>query len=173
MAYIKDFNEFLEQLNKEAYNPEIIRMQILAGIRKKDVVVKETYLIQITFDNDSDSEIFEHIILKKFKGSTRKMLHHPAKTHPPVKGHYHVYSKNSKDEIYAVNMDGTAHHQKHRGFEIPRKEAEELMTLGVKIGLDRIIEYLDISEDDNRQLITETLKEDFISIFIEIEDQQD
>ena len=171
MAYIKDFNEFLEQLNKEAYNPEIIRMQILAGIRKKDVVVKETYLIQITFD--SDCEIFEHISLKNFKGSTRKMLHHPAQTHPPVKGHYHVYSKNSKDEIYAVNMDGTAHHQKHRGFEIPRKEAEELMVLGVNIGPDRIIEYLDISENDQRQLITETLKEDFISIFIEIEVQQD
>ena len=154
MAYIKDFNEFLEQLNKEAYDPEIKRMQILAGITKKNIVVKETYLIQITFDRES--EIFEHISLKNFKGSTRKMLHHPAKTHPPVKGHYHVYSKNSKDEIYAVNMDGTAHHQKHQGYEIPRKEAEELRALGVTIKADRIIEYLDASEDDQRQLITET-----------------
>jgi hypothetical protein len=169
MAYIKDFNEFLEQLNKEAYNPEIKRMQILAGITKKNIVVKETYLIQITFDRES--EIFEHISLKNFKGSTRKMLHHPAKTHPPVKGHYHVYSKNSKDEIYAVNMDGTAHHQKHQGYEIPRKEAEELRALGVTIKADRIIEYLDASEDDQRQLITETLQDDFISIYIEIEEE--
>ena len=169
MAYIKGFNEFLEQLNKEAYNPEIKRMQKLSGITKKNIVVKETYLIQITFDRES--EIFEHISLKNFKGSTRKMLYHPAKTHPPVKGHYHVYSNNSKDEIYAVNMDGTAHHQKHQGYEIPRKEAEELRARGVTIKADRIIEYLDASEDDQRKLITETLQDDFISIYIEIEEE--
>ena len=39
MAYIKGFNEFLEQLNKEAYNPEIKRMQKLSGITKKNIVM--------------------------------------------------------------------------------------------------------------------------------------
>ena len=95
------------------------------------------------------------------------MLKHPAKTHPPVKGHYHVYPKNGKDELYAVNMDGTAHHQRHQGYEIPRKEAEELRALGVDIRPDRIIEFLEFAEDERTKLLTESLGEEYVSIYIE------
>ncbi len=169
MAHIKNFKQFLERIEKDAYQHDIKRMQTLAGIKPTDSVKKETYLIKITFE--SDSLLLEHISLKSFKGSTNRMLKHPATTHPPVKGHYHVYPKNGKDEIYAVNMDGTAHHQRHQGYEIPRKEAEELRALGVDIRQDRIIEYLEISEDAQKQLLTESLSEECVSIFIEIEEQ--
>jgi hypothetical protein len=166
MAHIKNLKQFLESIERHAYNPDIRRMQVLAGIKPICGDKKETHLIKITLE--SDSLFLEHISLKKFKGSTNKMLKHPESTHPPVKGHYHVYPKNGKDEIYAVNMDGTAHHQRHQGYEIPRKEAEELRALGVNIRPDRIIEYLEISVDCQRLLITESTSEECTSILLEI-----
>ena len=169
MAYIKKFKQFLESIDKNAFQPDIKRMQILAGIKSTDTNIKETYLIKITFE--TDSLLLEHISLKSFKGSTNRMLKHPATTHPPVNGHYHVYPKNGKAEIYAVNMDGTAHHQRHKGYEIPRKEAEELRALGVDINKDCIIEFLKISKDDQIKLLTESFSEACVSIFIEIEVQ--
>jgi hypothetical protein len=166
MAHIKNFNQFLESIEKVAYQPDIKRMQDLAGINPISSNSVESYLIKITFE--SDSLLLEHISLKSFKGTTNRMLKHPPSTHPPVKGHYHVYPKNGKEELYAVNMDGTAHHQRHKGYEIPRKEAEELRALGVDIRPDRIIEFLEISEDEQRKLLTESSTEEHISILIEI-----
>jgi hypothetical protein len=169
MAYIKNFKQFVESIEKGAYLPDIKRMQVLARIKPTDSDKKETYLIKVTFE--SENLLLEHISLKSFKGSTNKMLKHPAKTHPPVKGHYHVYPKNGKDELYAVNMDGTAHHQRHQGYEIPKKEAEELRALGVDIRPDRIIEFLEFSEDKHTKLLTESLGEEYVSIYIEIDEQ--
>jgi hypothetical protein len=169
MAHIKNFKQFVESIEKGAYLPDIKRMQVLAGIKPTDSDKKETYLIKVTFE--SENLLLEHISLKNFKGSTNKMLKHPAKTHPPVKGHYHVYPKNGKDELYAVNMDGTAHHQRHQGYEIPRKEAEELRALGVDIRPDRIIEFLEFAEDERTKLLTESLGEEYVSIYIEIDEQ--
>lgn len=169
MAHIKNFKQFVESIEKGAYLPDIKRMQVLAGIKPTDSDKKETYLIEVTFE--SENLLLEHISLKSFKGSTNKMLKHPAKTHPPVKGHYHVYPKNGKDELYAVNMDGTAHHQRHQGYEIPKKEAEELRALGVDIRPDRIIEFLEFSEDKHTKLLTESLGEEYVSIYIEIDEQ--
>jgi hypothetical protein len=170
MAHIKNFKQFIESIEKDAYQPIIKRMQVLAGINPTDTDKKETYLIKITFE--TESLLLEHITLKSFKGSTNRMLKHPATTHPPVKGHYHVYPKNGKDEIYAVNFDGTAHHQKNKGFEIPKKEADELRALGVDINPDRIIEYLETYEDGNQLLLTESLSNDYVSIFIEINEDE-
>lgn len=169
MAHIKNFKQFVERIEKGAYLPDIERMQVLAGIKPTDSDKKETYLIEVTFE--SENLLLEHISLKSFKGSTNKMLKHPAKTHPPVKGHYHVYPKNGKDELYAVNMDGTAHHQRHQGYEIPKNEAEELRALGVDIRPDRIIEFLEFSEDKHTKLLTESLGEEYVSIYIEIDKQ--
>jgi len=169
MAHIKNFKQFVESIEKGAYLPDIKRMQVLAGIKSTDSDKKETYLIKVTFE--SENLLLEHISLKNFKGSTNKMLKHPAKTHPPVKGHYHVYPKNGKDELYAVNMDGTAHHQRHQGYEIPRKEAEELRALGVNIRPDNIIEFMEFAEDEFTKLITESLSEEYVSIYIEIDEQ--
>jgi hypothetical protein len=169
MAHIKNFKQFVESIEKGAYLPDIKRIQVLAGIMPTDSDKKETYLIKVTFE--SENLLLEHISLKSFKGSTNKMLKHPAKTHPPVKGHYHVYPKNGKDELYAVNMDGTAHHQRHQGYEIPKKEAEELRALGVDIRPDRIIEFLEFSEDKHTKLLTESLGEEYVSIYIEIDEQ--
>jgi hypothetical protein len=169
MAHIKNFKQFVESIEKGAYLPDIKRMQVLAGIKPTASDKKETYLIKVTFE--SENLLLEHISLKSFKGSTNKMLKHPAKTHPPVKGHYHVYPKNGKDELYVVNMDGTAHHQRHQGYEIPKKEAEELRALGVDIRPDRIIEFLEFSEDKHTKLLTESLGEEYVSIYIEIDEQ--
>lgn len=169
MAHIKNFKQFVESIEKDAYLPDIKRMQVLAGIKPTDSDKNETYLIKVTFE--SENLLLEHISLKSFKGSTNKMLKHPAKTHPPVKGHYHVYPKNGKDELYAVNMDGTAHHQRHQGYEIPRKEAEELRALGVDIRSDNIIEFLEFAEDEQTKLLTESLSEEYVSIYIEIHEQ--
>lgn len=36
--------------------------------------------------------------------------------------------------------DGTAHHKSNRGYVVPKKEAEELRSLGVKIPNDNILE---------------------------------
>jgi hypothetical protein len=169
MAHIKNFKQFVESIEKGAYLPDINRMQVLAGIKQTDSDKKETYLNKVTFE--SENLLLEHISLKSFKGSTNKMFKRPAKTHPPVKGHYHVYPKNGKDELYAVNMDGTAHHQRHQGYEIPKKEAEELRALGVDIRSDRIIEFLEFSEDKHTKLLTESLSEEYVSIYIEIDEQ--
>ena len=51
MAHIKNFNQFLESIEKVAYQPNIKRMQFLAGIKPTDSDKKETYLIKITFES--------------------------------------------------------------------------------------------------------------------------
>jgi hypothetical protein len=42
-------------------------------------------------------------------------------------------------------MDGTAHHRKNKGYEVPKKEAEELKRFGVNMPKDRIIENMEIN----------------------------
>ncbi|MEI9954927.1 MAG: hypothetical protein WDM90_01105 [Ferruginibacter sp.] len=90
----------------------------------------------------------EHESIKRFQKSTNRYYFHPESTNPPVKGHYHVVPSKGNEEIYAVNLDGTAHHKINKGYQIPKKEAEELKRLGVNINDDRIIESIDILEKD-------------------------
>ncbi|MBK7851625.1 MAG: hypothetical protein IPJ66_10940 [Bacteroidetes bacterium] len=67
-------------------------------------------------------------------------------------------------------MDGTAHHKANRGYQIPKKEADVLRSLGVEIGPDRLIESIEFLEMNLRELLTESIEHDCISIFIEIEE---
>jgi hypothetical protein len=86
-------------------------------------------------------------------------MYHPDNPDIPVKAHYHIYPNNGKQEIYAVNMDGSAHHKNNRGFEVPNKEAKELRKLGVEIPVNRIIE--------NRQFDFSNVTLDQILLFVD------
>ena len=147
-----------------SYQEFIQRFKRLSGIKTK----KNEYLIKITIE--SSSLILEHESLTKFKNSTNRYLYHTEKTNPPVRAHYHVYPSNGSNEIYAVNVDGTAHHKSNRGFVVPRKEAEEFKTLGVAIKDNRIIEYLEFVENGQMQLLNESLKNFDETIYLKFEE---
>lgn len=152
MKKIENFRKFQERFKK------------LADVKS----AKGTYLIKITFDNGS--VLFEHEIRTQFQNSTKWYLNHPESTNPPVRGHYHVYpSKKGKNEIYAVNLDGTAHHKSNRGHEVPRKEAEELIALGVAIKNNRIIEFVEFLEEE-KQLLNESLQQANEIYYLEFEE---
>ena len=71
--------------------------------------------------------------------------------------------------MYAVNTDGTAHHQSNRGVRVPSKEADELRAMGVRIASDNIIENIEFIQTGAINLITENLaKDDYLSVFIMI-----
>ena len=168
MAKIKNYQQFIEDVANRNFSPYVKRFQELAGLRSSGMDVKETYRIEVTFD--FGTSLLEHESIKYFIKTNNRYYFHPKSTNPPVKAHYHVISSNGKEEIYAVNIDGTAHHKANRGFEIPKKEADELRNLGVEIGPERIIESIEFLEVSLRKLLTESLGHDCISIFIEIEE---
>jgi hypothetical protein len=59
-------------------------------------------------------------------------------------------------------MDGTAHHRRNKGYEVPKKEADELRKFGVQIPANRIIECVDL-------IINEELENRSVSFVIVIE----
>ncbi len=132
--------------------------------RQKELMgIENSYAIEISFDINSFSElILEHKTYQKFQKTQNRYTYHPEDKNIPVKGHYHIYPRNSKKEIYAVNTDGTAHHKGNRGFEIPKKEAMELKKLGVQIPDNRILEHKEIFINENI--------ESYSSIYIIIND---
>jgi hypothetical protein len=138
---MKSFEEFLSRQKELMEIPKVKR-----------------YAIELIIHSDTYDLITEYNQYKKFKRTQSKFTSHPEDKNIPVQKHYHIYPSNSKKEIYAVNMDGTAHHQKNKGYEIPRKEADELRSLGVKIAKDNILENKEISINENL--------ESYISIFI-------
>lgn len=168
MAKIKNYQQFIENVGERNFSPYVKRFQELAGLRPSGLDAKETHLIEVTFD--FGNSLLEHESIKNFKKTNNRYYFHPESTNPSVKGHYHVIPNNGKQEIYAVNLDGTSHHKVNKGYQIPKKEADELRGLGVDIKDDRIIESIECLENDRKQLLTESLKHDCISIFIEIEE---
>lgn len=168
MAQIKNYQQFIENVADRNFKPYVKRFQELAGIIPLGQELPKPYLIEITFDfGDS---LLEHKAIKNFKKTTNRYYYHPEETNPPVKAHYHVIPSKGKHEIYAVNMDGTFHHRSNQGYQIPKKEADELRTLGVDIKLNNIIEHLEFLEEGNKKLLTESLKNDLMTIYIEIEE---
>ncbi|MEZ4945562.1 MAG: hypothetical protein R2804_08550 [Cyclobacteriaceae bacterium] len=129
----------------------IKRQQKLAGI-------KTSYAIEVVFHSSDSELILEHKTYQKFQKTQNWYTYHPEDKNIPVKGHYHIYPSNSKKEIYAVNVDGTAHHKSNRGYEVPKKEAAELKKLGVQIPDNRILEHKEIFINENL--------ESYFSIFI-------
>jgi hypothetical protein len=153
MKHLKTFDEFIKELNESASQSNLLsekyRMQKLAGIEIEEIENK--YCIMVTVgDSEGKTLLLEHEKYQSFQKTSNRFLQHPANPDIPVQAHYHIYPNNGKKEIYAVNMDGTAHHKKNRGYEVPRKEAEELRNFGVQIPDNRIIEnkQIDFSKFD-------------------------
>ncbi|HLO70051.1 MAG TPA: hypothetical protein VK167_04230 [Flavipsychrobacter sp.] len=169
MARINNYQQFIESIADKNFRPYVKRFQELAGLRPVGLDALETYLIEITFD--FGESLLEHNAIKNFKKSTNRYYYHPEETNPPVKAHYHVIPSKGNEEIYAINMDGTAHHRVNKGYQIPRKEADELRSLGVNINQDNIIEHIDFLEDYNKQLLMESLNQTLITIYLEIEQE--
>lgn len=159
MEYLLTFQEFVNKLNQmendKKADQERNRFQELAGLKESNIF-KSKYAIQITIHRPS-SLLLEHEQYKQFKKTTNRYTKHPEDTSIPVKAHYHVYPSNSKKELYAVNIeDGKAHHKDNRGHQVPKKEADELRTLGVKIPCNNILEsrQFTINENDNENFWT-------------------
>jgi hypothetical protein len=168
MAIIKNYQQFIEDIADRNFRPYVKRFQELAGLRPTGLDAPKTYLIEVTFD--FGETLLEHNSIKNFKKSTNRYYYHPEETNPPVKAHYHVIPSKGKEEIYAVNMDGTAHHRVNKGYQIRRKEADELRSLGVHINSDNIIEHLEFLEGTDKQLLIESLSHTLITIYLEIEE---
>lgn len=169
MARIKNYQQFIEDIADRNFKPYVKRFKELAGLLPTGLDTPKTYLIEVTFD--FGETLLEHNAIKNFKKSTNRYYYHPEETNPPVKAHYHVISSKGKEEIYAVNMDGKAHHRVNMGHQIPRKEADELRSLGVNINSDNIIEYFEFLEGSEKQLLIESLNHTLITIYLEIEEE--
>ena len=169
MAKIKNYEQFIESIADKNFRPYVKRFQELAGLRPTGQDAVATYLIEVTFD--FGNSLLEHKTIKNFRNSTNRYYYHPEQTNPPVKAHYHVIPAKVNEEIYAVNMDGTAHHRVNKGYQIPKKEADELRSLGVNLGTDNIIEHIDFVEGDELKLLLESLDRQLITIYLEIEEE--
>ncbi|MDY0142922.1 MAG: hypothetical protein RBR97_13615 [Bacteroidales bacterium] len=147
MKHLKSFEEFIEELNESASKSnqltEKYRMQKLADIPIDNLKGKYCILISVG-ESEGKSLITEHEQYQGFQKTTNRYVQHPENPDIPVQAHYHIYPSKGKKEIYAVNMDGTAHHKKNRGYGVPKKEADELRKMGVEIPDDRIIENREI-----------------------------
>jgi len=150
--------------NLLSYQEFMKNFKRLAGMKTE----KKEYLIRITIE--SSNLMLEHESLSKFRNSTNVYLYHTERITPPVRAHYHVYPSNGKNEIYAVNIDGTAHHKSNRGFLVPKKEAEELKALGVAIKDNRIIENVAFLNNGHKQLVNESIEKLDVTIYLKFEE---
>jgi hypothetical protein len=140
----------LKQINEaiiENCDKEVKRRQLeLAGIRTSTLARR--YAVMVTFEGTDVESLLEHNPYKSFDKTTNRFLHHPANENIPVSAHYHVYPNNGKQEIYAVNdPEGTAHHKRNKGYEVPAKEADQLRAMGVNVPKDNILEGLPAGRD--------------------------
>ena len=157
MKFIATFKEFIDTLNKQEAErkakAELKRFRELAGLKDSDTP-EDGYLIKITIEAPTDF-LFEHETYTKFKKTTNRYTYHPENTDIPVKAHYHVYPAKSKKELYAVNVeDGKAHHKSNRGHLVPKKEAEELRNLGVKLPASNLLESRSYQLNEAENLAT-------------------
>lgn len=129
---------------------------------------QKLYAVEISFEENDT--LLEHISSKKFTGTNNRYAKHPEQSHIPVKAHYHVYPPNSNQELYAVNVEGTAHHRINKGYKIPSKEADQLRSMGVAIKPDNILESIEVLPDQDSELILESVKHPKVSIFLIFEE---
>jgi hypothetical protein len=159
MMPLKKYLEFCEEMEKENYEKYIVtRNQELSGLIESGYINR--YAIEVTIP--VNNLLIEHEQYKKFARTNNLWRKDPANLNIPVQGHYHIVDPVSKEDIYSVNMDGTAHHRVNRGFEVPKKEAEELRKFGVTIPANRIIECIELT-------MNESFNEDTVSYFFIIE----
>lgn len=140
---LKDYlNAYLQRENNSLQEAVKKRMYELSGISNSNL--NSRYAIQIIIETDKDKLLLEHENYKQFRKSNDLYYFHPEDKNIPVKAHYHVVDRKTKKEIYAVNVDGTAHHRKNKGYEVPKKHAKELSALGVEFKQNNILENISI-----------------------------
>ena len=140
-----DFLTLSEESNNKYYKK--LRAQELAGIIES--TLNNRYYIRITIEMDSHL-ITEYNQYRQFKRTNNLFFKHSADLNIPVLTHFHIVDRKSKKELYAVNLDGTAHHRGNAGFQVPKKEAEELKKLGVNFkDTNYILEYKNIENSRN------------------------
>ena len=153
--------ELLEQLqNEEVQSADEAfrnRNQELAKLSESNFFTR--YAIKITVEIEAKELLLEYNQFKQFKKSTDRYYKHPEDLNIPVQAHYHIVGSKSDQEIYAVNVDGTAHHKRNRGFEVPKKQADELRQLGVKIPTSNILEVKQLT-------LTEDMEDEFFTFFL-------
>jgi hypothetical protein len=82
-----------------------------------------------------------------------------AQLHPPHtprgQKHLHIYAGNN--QLFALNMDGTAHDQSH-GIQIPGKAATAISKRfpGIRLPPDNYIESVDIGSEADLHLLLES-----------------
>lgn len=170
MAKIKSFEEFVSECGTE--KPKYVkRFKELVEHNLAKMEPKH-YAVQISLDaKDSIITLLEHQKLQQFNSTRNRFVFHPAQEHIPVKAHYHVYPPNgTTKELYAVNMDGTAHHKRNRGLEIPSKEADEFRAMGVQVNASNILEMIELPANDVNQLLLESIQGETVSFFLIFEE---
>ena len=155
----KYLQEALDLKNSNFNQTQYQRRQELTLITENTKA--QRYAIQIIIQS-TETLLVEHELYNKFSKTNNLWRRDPEDLNIPVKGHYHIVANKSKMEIYAVNMDGTAHHRRNKGYEVPKKEADELRKFGVQIPANRIIECVNL-------IINEELENRSVSFVIVIE----
>jgi hypothetical protein len=158
MALIKNYEQFKENIKNKCCLQEFRELSAISG---------DGYFIEISFADDNI--LLEYESVKRFAKTDNRYYYHSASSNPLVKAHYHIIPSNGNYELYAVNIDGTAHHRVNKGYIIPQKEADELRKLGVDIKDNRIIEHILESENGQKKLLTESLNKNNLTILIEID----
>jgi hypothetical protein len=167
MMHIKNFEEFKKEIEEKELKKYVRRFRELAGINLIEEIEEDpSYFIQVTFE--PKGTLLEHETFTFFQKTNNRYCFHPEMTNPPVEGHYHIKASRGSDDLYAVNMSGNAHHKRNRGYEVPRKEADELRQMGVKIPTNNIIESIEDKDLNDANLISESITEKCLCLFIKI-----
>lgn len=91
------------------------RWMFLAGITRQEMQ-NGPYFLQVEIGFHEEPEfLWEVKKYGSFTNSNKTYRYDPEDLKIPVKAHYHIYLPKSKKELYAVNLDGTAHHKRNRG----------------------------------------------------------
>lgn len=166
MAHIPDFTAFLTEALSPARTAYIRRVGFLIDFQSdRSKTQPETYTIRVTFDESL--LLTEHQHVQQFQKSQNRYYYHPEETHPAVEAHYHIIGPRGKQELYSVTMSGKAHHKVNRGYQIPRREADELRKLGVAVPANNIIESIEMASPE-QQLLVESLLTDAVATYAEL-----
>src|SRR5689334_6128643 len=91
------------------------------------------------------TQLFEQKVYKTIPGTKDTYREDPANTNTLTMRHSHTYAGTSKNQLYAVNVDGSGH-DGSSGQKIPDKHADFYRTKGYAINPNNILEQLDLDD---------------------------
>jgi hypothetical protein len=112
-------------------------LEFLADLKLQELKTEDRVLQQVT-------KLFEHKVYKPITGTRDTYREDPENTNTLTMRHSHVYAGDSKNQLYAVNMDGTGH-DGSSGESTPSKHAEFFRQKGYKINPNNILEELNVT----------------------------